>query len=164
MSLGGLSLLLVLVLFRRSLLHLGLLFLQLRSLEALSVKRNLRYAHRRIRLPVPAQLLVLFLALVMENQDLRAAAFLNQFADHPCSRLRFRDLTFSTRHSQYLGKLHLAIGSRGLLLHSNHIPGRHPVLLPAGADHRVHTSASVKISESQRPTECCAHGRNLAAG
>src|SRR6202050_1527773 len=48
-----------------SLLHLGLLLRQLRSLEALPVKRNLRDAHRTIRLPVPAPLLILLLALVM---------------------------------------------------------------------------------------------------
>ena len=93
-----------------------------------------------------AQLLVLLLALVVENQNLRAASLFHQLADHSRSRLRFADLAFSARHRQYFGELHLAIGARSQLLHSNHVSGRHPVLLASGADNRVHTSASVKIS------------------
>src|SRR5258708_3317182 len=146
MSLGSLNFDFVLVLFRRGLLHLRLLLFQLRSLKTLPVKRNLRDAHSAERLPVPAQLLILLLALVVETQNLRSAAFFHEFADDPRSRLRPRNLSFATRHSQYLGKLHLAIGASGQLLHSNHIPGRHPVLFAAGADNRVHTFASVKIS------------------
>src|SRR5580658_1915295 len=137
----------VLVLFRRrSLLHLGLLLHQLRSLEALPVKSNLSDAHGSVGLPMSAQLLVLLLALVVENQNLRATAFFHQLADNPRSRFRLPDLTFSTGHSQNLRELDLAIGARGQFLHSNHISGRHPVLLAAGADNRVHTSASVKMS------------------
>src|SRR5260370_5330583 len=146
MSLGSLNFDFVLVLFRCGLLHLRLLLFQLRGLKALPVKSNLRDAHSAERLPVPAQLLILLLALVVENQNLRSAAFFHEFADDPRSRFWLSDLTFSTRHSQYLRELHLAIGACGQLLHSNHIPGRHPVLLPAGADNRVHTFASVKIS------------------
>src|SRR5208337_2474438 len=136
----------VLFLVRCSLFHLGLLFRQLRSFEALPVKSDLGDAHRGIGLPVSAQFLVLLLALVMENQNLRAAAFFHQFADHPRARLRLADLTFSTRHSQNLRELHLAVSARGQLLHSNHVSGRHPVLFATGADNRVHTSASVKMS------------------
>src|ERR1700690_3900589 len=82
---------------RRSLLHLGLLLRQLRSLEALPVKRNLSNSHRSVRLPVPAQLLILLLALVVKNQNLRAAAFFHQLADHPRSRFRLADLAFPAR-------------------------------------------------------------------
>src|SRR5205807_491939 len=145
MSLGSLNFDFVLVLFRCGLLHLRLLLFQLRGLKALPVKSNLRDAHSAEGLPVPAQLLILLLAFVVENQNLRSAAFFHEFADDPRSRLRLRNLSFATRHSQYLGELHLAISARGQLLHSNHIPGRHPVLLSTSADNRVHTFASVKI-------------------
>src|SRR5271169_2591224 len=133
---------------RRGLLHLGLLFGQLGSLEALPIKRNLSDAYGGEGLPVSAQFLVLLLAFVMENQNFRAASFFHQFTDDTRARLRLADLAFAARHRQNLGELHLAIGARSQLLHSNHISGRHPVLLAAGADNRVHTSASVKISSA----------------
>src|ERR1700734_2688502 len=50
---------------RRSLLHHGLFLRQLGSLETLAVKSDLGDAHRGIGLPVPAQLLILLLALVV---------------------------------------------------------------------------------------------------
>src|ERR1700733_277611 len=131
---------------RRSLLRLRLLFLERGSLEALPVKCNLSNAHGSVGLPVSAQLLILLLALVMENQNLRSASFFHQLANDSRACLRLADLAFSTRHCQYLGKLHLAIGARCQPLHSNHISGRHPVLFAAGADNRVHTLASVKMS------------------
>src|SRR5271155_1081793 len=147
MSLDGLRFGFVLFLMRcRGLLYLGLLLRQLGSLEALPVKGDLGNAHCGVRLPVSAQLFVLLLAFVVENQNLRAASLFHEFADHPRSCLRLPDLAFATRHSQYFRELHLAIGARSQLLDSNYIPGRHPVLLAAGADNRVHTSASVKIS------------------
>src|ERR1017187_9591196 len=52
---------------RLHLLQLRFLLGQLGSLEALSAKSDLRDAHRRVRLPVTAKLLVLFLAFVMEH-------------------------------------------------------------------------------------------------
>src|SRR3981081_2012788 len=65
---------------RRLVLFVGLYFFrlrfllgQLRSLEALSVKSDFRDTHSGIRLPVSAQLLVLFLALVLEHTNLLAA-------------------------------------------------------------------------------------------
>src|SRR5580658_1328428 len=147
MSLGGLHFSFVLFRMRRhSLFHLRLFLRQCRSLEALPVKSNLSNADGSVGLPVAAQLFILFLALVMENQNLRAASFFHQLTDDSRSSLWLADLAFSARHRQYLGKLHLAIGARGQFLHSNHVSGRHPVLLAAGADNRVHTSASVKMS------------------
>src|SRR5580700_11168147 len=134
MSLGGFHFSFVLLLLRHNLLRLRLFLRQRGSLEALPVKRDLGNADGSVGLPVAAQLLVLFLALVMENQNLRAASFFYEFADDSRSRLWLADLPFSARHRQYFGKLHLAVGARGQLLHSNHVSGRHPVLLAASAD------------------------------
>jgi hypothetical protein len=49
----------------------------------------------------------------------------------------------------------MAVGSRGQGFDSNYVSGRHSVLLSTGADNRVHTPASVKISLSQKdhPTQ-----------
>src|ERR1051326_2579267 len=73
----GLRLRLVLFGRRFHLLRLGFFFRQIGSFEALTAKGDLGNAHGREVLPVPAQLLVLLLALVMGEQDLRAAAFFN---------------------------------------------------------------------------------------
>src|ERR1700680_854107 len=65
-----------LVLFRCcSLLRLGLLFRQLRSLEALAIESDFGNAHSAERLPMSAQLLILLLPFVMKDQDFRTAAF-----------------------------------------------------------------------------------------
>src|SRR5579872_2520825 len=121
------------------LLRLGFFLRQIGSFEALSAKGDLGNAHGREVLPVPAQLLVLLLALVMEDQDLRAAAFFNDLADHARTR-SIVDLAFFARNCEH-GKLHQAIGAGARLLHSNYVAGRHPVLLATGADNRVHTSS-----------------------
>src|SRR5215472_695797 len=78
----------------------------------------------------------------MENQDLRAAPFSDHLADDARVRL-ISDLTFFARDRDHR-ELELPFAPRPDFLHSNHIARRHPVLLPSGADNRVHTSASVK--------------------
>src|ERR1700691_3557003 len=103
-------------------------------------------ANGGVRLPVAAQLLVLLLALVMENQNFRAAAFLHYLADHASFCQRLAHLAFGARYRQNVGERYLAVGSRGKTFHSNYVSGRHSVLLSTGADHRVHTPASIKIS------------------
>src|SRR4029077_15473257 len=90
---------------------------------------------------VSAQFLVLLLAFVVEDKNLRAAALADDFADDTRIRL-VADLTFFARNRHHW-KLNLTIGPVQFL-DSNHIAGRHPVLLSTGADNRVHTSASVK--------------------
>src|SRR5579862_1590320 len=126
----------MLVVCCRNLLRLRLFLLNRRSLEALPVEIDFCDAHRRERLPVPTQLLVLLLPFVVEDQNLRPASFLHNFADHARLCLRLVDRAFATRNRQNIGKAHLAIGSRSQFLHSNHIARRHPVLLPTGADNR----------------------------
>src|ERR1700757_4679548 len=124
------------------LLRLGFLLRQFGSFEALSVESDLRNPHRGKRLPMPTQLLVLLLAFVMEDEDLRGAAFSDHFADHPGIGL-IADLAFFARNGDH-GELHLPVGAGAQFLHSNYIARRHPVLLPTGADNRVHTSASIE--------------------
>src|ERR1700723_3223181 len=94
---NALHLRLRLMLIGRSLLHLRLFLDQFRSLKTLPVKRNLSNAHRRIGLPVPAQLFILLLPLVMKDKNFRAAAFLHNLTDDSRSRFRFADLSFSAR-------------------------------------------------------------------
>src|SRR5579863_9595622 len=124
------------------LLGLRCLLWKIRSLEALAAKSDFSDPHSGVRLPMPAQFLVLLLALVMENQNLRTAAFFDNRADDPRVRL-ISDLTFFTGDRND-GEFHLTVRSGSDLLHPNHIARRHPVLLPTGADNRVHTSASIK--------------------
>src|SRR5690242_11127161 len=138
------------MLFRRFGLHLLRLrfFLgKIGSLETLSAKSNFRDAHRGKVLPVAAQLLVLLLALVMKNQDLLAAAFADNFADHARVWLLAHLALFAGDRQH--GELQMPVSAGPDLLHSNYIAGRHPVLLPTGADNRVHTSSqgmSLKFS------------------
>src|SRR5215469_16388563 len=87
LSLLGLGLCFVLFDGCAYLLWLRFLLQKLRSFEALSAKGNLGDAHSRKRLPMPAQLLVLLLALVVEDQNLRAASFFHHFAQHARVRL-----------------------------------------------------------------------------
>src|ERR1700756_4916305 len=164
-----------LVLFRflrPHLLRLRFLFGPCGSLETLPVKGDLRDAHRGIGLPVSPEFLVLLFAFVVEDQNLRAAAFFHDLADHARIRLQ-ADFAFFAGNRHH-GELHQSIGAGARFLHSNYIAGRHPVLLSTGADNRVHTYASVKCREIQpvngtRETEPSngtsnetqgAHGRN----
>src|SRR5208282_242781 len=134
---------------RLHLLRLGFLLRQFRSLEGLPASRNLRDAHRGVRLPMPAQLLVLFLALVMEDQNFRAAALFDDFAYHPRVRLQAHSPSFARNRQHW--KLHHPVRPRNQLLHSYYISRRHPVLLSTGADNRVHTHASTfNVSKSAR--------------
>ena len=90
-----------------------------------------------------AQTFVLLFAFVMEDQDLIVAAFLNHLADYARLRLRPGDFTLGTRDCQHIAELQLPISASARFFHSNYVPGGHPVLLPTGADDRVHTYASI---------------------
>src|ERR1700739_284511 len=85
----------------------------------------------------------------MEDQDFCAAALAHDFADHARIRL-VANLAFFAGNRDHR-KLNLPVRAGSDLLHSNYIARRHPVLLPTGADNRVHTSASVKMSLKSSP-------------
>ena len=132
------------------LLHLRLLLRKLGRLELLPVESDLGDADGGVVLAMSAQLLVLLLALVMENEDFRAAALLRRFRRSRARRIADGDLpsapeTASTSLNSTWPSVPVA-----WLLHSNHIAGRHPVLLTTGADDRVHTHASVKTPLPRR--------------
>src|SRR6266699_2585922 len=91
-------------------------------------------------------LLVLLLALVVEDQNFLAAALIEDFAGHQRSRLWTRNLPLAGRHCQHVRELDLAVRPSCLGLQADYISGRHSVLLSTSADDRVHTPASVVVS------------------
>src|SRR5580704_4786491 len=129
---------------RSRLLHLRRPFLQLGCLELLPIKSDLDNPHRGKVLPMPAQLLILLLAFVMEDQDLFLAALLHDFTGHLRARLGHANLARLGRDRQHVAEFDLAVGAGALAFDPNYIARRHPVLLATGADDRVHTYASVK--------------------
>src|SRR5262245_11154723 len=123
-------------LYGYGLLCFGLFLRKLGSLEGLAIEGDFGDAHRAERLAMTAQLLVLLLALVVEDDDFRPAALFQHFAEHTGFGLRASNLALRARNRQNVVELDLAVGAE--LLHPNHVAGRHPVLLTTGADDRVH--------------------------
>ena len=60
-------------------------------------------------------------------------------------------MPFSARDCQDVAELDPSVSAGLQALHTNHIAGRHPVLLATGADDRVHTYASVQIDTGRAP-------------
>src|SRR5579862_5557057 len=129
------------------LLRLRFLLGKVGSFEALSANGDLGDAHGGEGLAMAAQFLVLLLALVVEDQDFRTAALLDDLADYARVGL-LADLTGLAGYGQHIGELHLAIGAGAQFLDSNHIARRHPVLLATGADNRVHKPSSIECREN----------------
>src|SRR6185312_2774839 len=132
---------------RSSLLGLGFYF---RSFEGLAVKSDLSNPYGGKRLAMPVNLFVLLLPLEMEDQDLvRASAFHHLAGDHGAlSRANGACLGGNRQH---VIKFH-RIALRGRkLLNLYYVSGRHTILLPPGANHRVHNSLplSRQLSQSQ---------------
>src|SRR6266478_1129337 len=119
------------------LFHLLLFFHQRRRLERLPIKRNLCNPDRRIVLPESAQLLVLLLALVMEDQDLLTASLLDHLAGYARARTRRHNAARLGRNRQHVAELHKSIRV-GLFFHPDHIARGDTVLFSTCADHRVH--------------------------
>jgi hypothetical protein len=91
-----------------------------------------------------AQLLVLLLALVVEDEDLIGSAFSHNLAAHSCFRLWFADLSVATRERENFIETNFAVGAVADLLHPDHVSGCDSILFTTGADHRVHTHSSLK--------------------
>src|SRR5450432_3067546 len=130
---------------RRVLLHLHRLLWQLRRSERLSVERDLGDPHRRERLAMSGEFLVLLFLLVVEDQDFLGAVVPEDLPGHQRARLRTHNLSRAGRHRQHVAKLNLAVLVARLSLQAKHVPGRHSVLLSTSADDRVHTPASVVV-------------------
>src|SRR5579863_9765864 len=131
--------------FRLSLLGLHSLLRQFRRAELLPIERNLGDPYRREILPVSTELLVLLLALVMENQNLCAPALFDNLAGHARTRCWHGYLALAAGNRQHVAEFNLAV-CVSLRFQPNHVSGRHPVLFATGADDRVHTHASTKNS------------------
>ena len=104
----------------------------------LAVEGDLGDAHRGEGLAMSSELLVLLLALVVEDQHFIGAAFF----DHATGDARLAagtgDLAIAGAYSQHVTKSDGAAGGGGLLgfLHTNNVAGRNPILFPASADDR----------------------------
>src|SRR5208283_5492201 len=129
-------------LHRFHLLRLGYLFGKLGRGELLPIKRNFGNPNRGISLTMAAQLLILLLAFVMEDENLFLAALLDQFAGHQRSGLRLADLAIARRNRKHIAELDVAVGAGALVFHADDIAGRDPVLLSTCADDRVHAYVS----------------------
>ena len=90
---------------------LGFFLGQLGRRELLPVKRDLGDAHGGESLPMSAQLLVLLLALVVEDQNLRAATLLHDFAGHERIRTGLANLPAARRNRQHVVEFDLAVGA-----------------------------------------------------
>src|SRR6476660_8738487 len=124
-----------------NLLHFGSFLRLLRSGKALAVKADFHDAHRSVGLTVSAQLLILFLALVVEDEHLIASNFAENTAGDQRFRLRTSNLAIGTGNGQHLWELYTAVvfifGGRQFF-HPNHVTGRYAILLSAGANDCVH--------------------------
>src|SRR5437660_2521415 len=90
------------------LLHLYLFLWKFRRLERLSIKSNLGDADRGVVLPVSAQLLILLLALVVEDQDLLAASLLDDLASYKSPGSRRQHAARLGRNRQHVAELDLS--------------------------------------------------------
>src|SRR5690349_13485700 len=126
----------VLVLRRRLMLRRGFLrrfplFVRgfLRSFVTLAVEEDFGNLHSREWLPVSGELLVLLLALVMENQNLFGASLFEHLADDARATIfRARNLSFAGAGRQNVRKFEFAVLSR-LALNVDHVSGRDTILL-----------------------------------
>src|SRR5271166_2511993 len=98
--------------------------------------------HGGVRLTMPIQLLVLFLALVVEDQNLVGAALLDHLAGDERLR-RLAQFALGAAERQHLVELHGFSASLRQFLDLNNVAGCDAILLSPGADHRVHGNASV---------------------
>src|SRR6185437_11767833 len=121
---------------RSSLSGLGFYF---RSFEGLAVKGDLSDPYGGKRLAMAVNLFVLLLPLEMEDQDLvRASAFHHLAGDH--GALAGANGACLGGNRQHVIEFH-RIALRGRkLLNLYYVSGRHTILLPPGANHRVHNS------------------------
>ncbi len=129
--------------------------------EFLPIDRDLSDTDRCVSLSMSAKFLVLLFALVMKNQNLRAAALLHDLSGHQRCRLGTGDLAGLAGNCQHIAEFNFPVSAVALAFQPDHVAGRHPVLLSSGADDRVHTYASVqsyagRVLARFRGTCCCA--------
>ena len=111
------------------------------SLELPSVNVNASDLHGRERLAMPIQLLVLLLALEVEDQDLVGAALPEHLPGHE-GLGRLAQFAFRAADRQHLVELHVFAVSLRQLLNFDYVAGCDAILLSPGADDRLHSNAS----------------------
>src|ERR1039457_489106 len=95
------------------------------------------------------QLLVLLLALEVEDQDLIGASLFDHLsADEGLRRLA--ELALGPANGQHFVELNVFAAGLRQLLDLNHVSGRDAILLSPGADHRVHGNASNELFRPPR--------------
>ena len=87
-----------------------------------------------------AQLLVLLLALVMEDQNVGAPALLQHLAGDQGFHFGLPS-SFAAGYGEHIAKLHVAIAIRDDAFYPHYVPGRHPFVCH-GANDRVHRYGS----------------------
>src|SRR5271166_3208125 len=100
------------------------------------------------------QLLVLLLPLVMEDQYFVAATLLDHLPGNKRLR-RLAKLALGAAERQHVVELHIFTTRLRHLLDLNHVSGCDAILLPPGADHRVHGNTSINLV-----ARCGANGLN----
>src|SRR5262249_25568770 len=100
--------------------------------------------YRGKRLAMAKDLLVLLLALEVEDQDLvPAPSFHHLAADH--GALAWADLAPLTGNRKHIVELDGIAFTGGPLLNLNDVSRGHSILLPPGANHRVHNSLRLPL-------------------
>src|ERR1700759_2738013 len=103
-----------------------------------------------VALPMPLQLLVLLLPLVVEDQDLVPAAFAEHSAEHAQRRgVRQRVVLRAVRagDTQHIAEFDGAVLACRNLLNLHNVARGDTVLLSTGTNDRVHTSSGVRSGE-----------------
>src|ERR1019366_1675923 len=119
------------------------------SLQVLAVHVNAGDLHGGKWLAVSVQLLVLLLALEVEDQNLIGAALLDHLtADEGLRRLD--QFALGAADGQHFIELNVFAAGLRQLLDLNHVPGCDAILLSPGADHRVHGNASNELFRPPR--------------
>src|ERR1035437_4849448 len=106
-------------------------------------------AHLGKVLPVTLQLLVLFLPLEVEDQNLIAPALAQHFGDH-LGGGRFGHGSRFIADGQHIAELDglILVGNHALNLH--HVAWRDAILLTTGTNHRVHKPSSASPTQPER--------------
>src|ERR1700733_7610119 len=123
-------------------------------LEALSVHRNLVDADLDEVLAVALHLLVLLLALQLEDQDLVAAAFAQHSARHLRAVQRRLKLALFRADGEHVGELNRAIGVRRALQLQRLTRGD-DILLAAGTNYCIHSQTSCAAADGNPDRVFC---------
>src|SRR4029077_18571999 len=142
---------------------------QVRSGEAFAVEGDLSDPYSGKRLPMSVNLFVLLLALEMEDQNFVRAATFHDLAANHCAGAR-ADRALLAGNGKNVIELNGIAVSGGQFLHFYNVAGCDAVLLPPGANYRVHNSLHRPFKALGRKgliltckiaSQPCSTGRNI---